>query len=205
MVPVSRDELVEAMAPEVGYDAATTTNSSRFQSAVYLRLARAARERGVQILTITADDWVDAFLEYSGLVEDELPQFLLLMREHDQDAVLDLRPDAVIERVKQGREPELAMNVRLKFGEGAGRDKNFSYEDHLSEPPVLVQNDSTITYRLMDMGDQIYIDQIQGSKIRPLSGSLGALFAVIGLAEVRSVRSASSEDGTTVRSPPRGR
>ena len=66
------------------------------------------------------------------------------------------------------------------------------------EPAVLVHNEQVITYRLMDMGDQVYLDEISGSKLRPLSGSLGALFAVIGLAEIRSVRQASAEDGTSV-------
>ncbi|NKB86757.1 MAG: hypothetical protein GKS06_00855 [Acidobacteria bacterium] len=198
VVQVPLAELVEAMLPEVGYDAATTTNSGRFQAAVYVRLARAARDRGTQILSISSEDWFQAFLEYSGLEEEELPQYLLLMREHGQNVTLDIRADAVIERVKIGREPEVAMNVRLEFEARPDRAKNFSYEDHLSEPPVLVHNESTISYRLMDMGDQIFMDEISGSKVRPLTGSLGALFAVIGLADIRRVRTASSEDGSSV-------
>jgi L-ascorbate metabolism protein UlaG (beta-lactamase superfamily) len=130
--------------------------------------------------------------------EDEMPEFLLLLREHGQNAVLDFRDGAVIASVVQGRAPALAMNVEITFEDRAGRAKNFSFEDYLSEPAVLVHNDNEISFRLMDMGDQVFYDEIRGSKLRPLTGSLGALFAVIGLAEIRSVRMAVADDGTTV-------
>jgi hypothetical protein len=195
---VSRADLLAAMRPERDYDAATTTNSSRFQSNVYLRLARAAQADGTDVLLIGHEDWYQAFLTYSGMPEDEMPEFLLLLREHGQNAVLDFRAGAVIDHVVEGRAPELAMNVQITFEDRAGRAKSFSYEDHLSEPAVLVHNDDEISFRLLDMGDQIYLDEIHGSKVRPLTGSLGALFAVIGLAEIRSVRMAVADDGTTV-------
>lgn len=199
VIKASREDLLAAMRPERGYDAATTANSGRFQANVYLRLARHARDTlGAEVILIGHEDWYQAFREYSGLSDDELPEQLRLIREHRQDAWLDLREGAVIERVKEGRLPELAMNVRLAFGERDGAADSYSYEDWLADPAVLVHNDSVVTFRLMDFGDQVFHDEIRGSKIRPLTGSLGALFAVIGLAEIRSVRMAVADDGTSV-------
>jgi len=198
-VRASRADILAAMRPERGYDAATTANSGRFQANVYLRLARQTRsDSGAEIVLIDHEDWYQAFLEYSGLPEDELPELLRLMREHGQDAMLDLREGAVIKQLDQGRMPDLAMNVRLAFEARDDAADSYSYEDRLADPAVLVHNDSLVTFRLMDFGDQIFHDDIQGSKIRPLTGSLGALFAVIGLAEIRSVRMAVADDGTTV-------
>lgn len=199
VVKASRENLLAAMRPERGYDAATTANSGRFQANVYLRLARQALSTlGAEIVLIDHEDWYQAFLEYSGLSDEEVPELLRLIREHGQDALLDLRAGAVIKRVKEGRLPELAMNVRLAFEARDGAVNGYSYEDRLSDPAVLVHNDSVVTFRLMDFGDQVFHDEIRGSKVRPLTGSLGALFAVIGLAEIRSVRMAVADDGTSV-------
>jgi len=195
----SRESILAAMRPERGYDAATTANSGRFQANVYLRLARQVRSTSdALVVLVDHEDWYHAFLEYSGLSDEEAPELLRLIREHGQDALLDLRPGAVIEKIKQGRRPELAMNVRLAFEKRDDAADSYRYEDRLADPAVLVHNDSVVTYRLMDFGDQVFHDDIRGSKVRPLTGSLGALFAVIGLAEIRSVRMAVADDGTAV-------
>ncbi len=199
VVKASRANILAAMRPERDYDAATTANSGRFQANVYLRLARTSRDAlGAEIVLIGHEDWYQAFRQYSGLGDGEVPEFMRLIREHGQDALLDLREGAVIERLKAGRMPDLAMNVRLAFEERDGAADSYSYEDRLAEPAVLVHNDSVVTFRLMDFGDQVFHDDIRGSKVRPLTGSLGALFAVIGLAEIRSVRMAVADDGSSV-------
>ncbi len=198
-IKASRVNILAAMRPERDYDAATTANSGRFQANVYLRLARQSRDAlGADIILIDHEDWYQAFRDYSGLTDEEVPELLRLMREHGQDAVLDLREGAVIKRLERGRMPELAMNVRLAFEARDGAADSYSYEDRLADPAVLVHNDSVVTFRLMNFGDQVFHDEIRGSKIRPLTGSLGALFAVIGLAEIRSVRMAVADDGTSV-------
>jgi L-ascorbate metabolism protein UlaG (beta-lactamase superfamily) len=187
------------MAPETDYDPATTTNSGRFQANVYLRLARQARARGDDsVLVIHHEDWYQAFRQHTGLSDAEVPDFARLMREYEQDALIDPRPDAVIERVRSGREPEFAINVRLAFADPEASGDKFAYEDHYSDPAVRVENASVITFRLMDMGDELFWDEIRGSRAQPLTGSLGALFSVIGTAEIRSVRLALGEDGTAV-------
>jgi len=198
-VKASRANILAAMRPERDYDAATTANSGRFQANVYLRLARDLRSAvGAGIVLIDHEDWYQAFREYSGLSDDEMPELMRLLREHGQDALLDFREGAVIERVEAGRMPELAMNVRLAFADGDDAADHYSYEDRLADPAVMVHNDRLITFRLLDFGDQVFHDDIRGSKVRPLTGSLGALFAVIGLAEIRSVRMAVADDGTAV-------
>lgn len=198
-VKASRANVLTAMRPERDYDAAATANSGRFQANVYLRLARQLRSAsGAEIVLIDHEDWYQAFREYSGLSDEEMPELLRLLREHGQDALLDFRDGAVIERVAAGRMPDLAMNVRVEFAGGEDAADSFSYEDRLADPAVLVHNDRLVTFRLLDFGDQVFHDDIRGSKVRPLTGSLGALFAVIGLAEIRSVRMAVADDGTSV-------
>ena len=67
-------------------------------------LARQARNvLGAEIVLIDHEDWYQAFREYSGLSDEEMPELMRLIREHGQNALLDLRASAVIERVKEGR------------------------------------------------------------------------------------------------------
>ena len=199
IVRVPTAELVEAMLPEDSYDATKTTNSGRFQAGVYLRLARRALERGdADVLLIQHQDWFDAFVDYAGIAPDDAPVFVQLVRDYEQDALIDLRQDRVIRDVVRGRAPDLALNVRLAFARPSESGDQFSYEDRLSDPAVLVLNDSVVTFRLMDMGDETFYDEVRGSRARPMTGSLGALFAVIGTAEIRSVRTAIGADGTAV-------
>jgi hypothetical protein len=86
-VKASRANILAAMRPERDYDAATTANSGRFQANVYLRLARDLRSAvGAEIVLIDHEDWYQAFREYSGLSDEEVPELLRLLREHGQDA-----------------------------------------------------------------------------------------------------------------------
>ena len=55
-----------------------------------------------------------------------------------------------------------------------------------------------ITYRLLDMGDVIVFDDVEGLEGRPTSGVLGLLFKVIGEGRVVENRMAISPDGLQV-------
>jgi hypothetical protein len=55
-----------------------------------------------------------------------------------------------------------------------------------------------ITYRLLDFGDMIVYDEIQGLTGRPTSGILGLLFRVIGEGEVSYSRITISDDGLQI-------
>lgn len=198
---VSRDRLVAAMRAETGYDRTKTTLAARFQGAVYLRLAREAiRERGEQgaLLFIGHEDWYQAYREALGLTAEETPEFVRLSWEHGQDTFIDARAGHVVGEVRGERSPVLALNVRLAWPDAPGAAKSFSFKDLLSVPQVSINTPQEVTFRLLDLGDQIVFDQVDGTKVRPLTGALGVLFKVIGLARVTGVRLAVAADGTTV-------
>jgi len=70
---VSRDELIAAMREEQGYNLVATTNWARFQTYVFLRLARAARARdssGRKPILIRAEDWFWNYVAVAGLNPD---------------------------------------------------------------------------------------------------------------------------------------
>jgi hypothetical protein len=55
-----------------------------------------------------------------------------------------------------------------------------------------------ITYRLLDFGDWVAYDEIEGITGRPTSGALGFLFRVIGEGRIAQSRMAISKDGLQV-------
>src|SRR5216117_1317411 len=106
---VSRDELIAAMREEQGYNLVATTNWARFQTYVFLRLARAARARdssGRKPILIRAEDWFWNYVAVAGLNPDSAP--LGTRRAHDlgQDMQLDYNPAHVLSDVRRGPRSE---------------------------------------------------------------------------------------------------
>ncbi|MCZ6601834.1 MAG: hypothetical protein O6952_02375, partial [Planctomycetota bacterium] len=56
-------------------------------------------------------------------------------------------------------------------------------------------NHQEITFRLLDFGEMVVYDKIEGTSGRPLSGVLGALFKMIGEGDIKYSRSALMDDG----------
>jgi len=197
---ISRRSLLEAMRLCRGYNAAATTNGARFQAEVLLRLVRAAQARDPQgpPLLIGHGDWFAALLEVTGLPADKAPAFAALADRYGQDIEVEYRPDRVIAHAEADSRPAVAVNVRITWPEGPNAAKEYSYEDNLSTPRLKVTNNRVITYRLLDFGDMVVFDQIEGLTGRPTSGMLGLLFRLIGEGHVVEFRMAFSPDGLQV-------
>ena len=193
-------ELREAMRAEQGYDARRTTNLARFQAGVFLRLAERAQARRPQGPPLFFDhaEWFQAYLETVGLSAEQAPISCRLSVTSRQDAWMEYRRPHVLQRATEGRPVRLALNVSVGPQPLAQVPARYSYEDLSSIPRLRVTVERAYRYRLLDLGDQVLFDQIEGLYGRPTSGLLGLFFAVIGEGRAVLSRMALADDGTQV-------
>jgi hypothetical protein len=194
---VPRAELVRAMSMHGDYDILATTNRGRFTSELLLRLARWAKERDPEggPLYITAEDWFFSYIQVAGVSMLDAPRPALLGLEHGQRLLIEYREDRVIREVHEGLRPRLALNVRAWWPEGPGSPASFSFTDSTAVPKLKATSHREITYRLLEFDDMIVLDQVEGLSGRPVSGLLGALFAVIGEGDLEHTRIGVADDG----------
>ncbi len=197
---VSRAEIVEAMRQCGDYDPTATTNGARFQGDMILYLAQKARARDPQGLPlfIGYENWFQAFMEVTARTENAMPQYARLSYQYKQITEVDYRVDRVIREVKKAPTPELAVNVRVWWKDQPGKPDRYSYLDTLSTPNLKVTNQRVMTYRLLDFGDWVIYDEIEGLTGRPTSGILGFLFRIIGEGRIVQTRMAISKDGLQI-------
>jgi hypothetical protein len=197
---VSRAELAAAMAQETGYDAAAITNIARFKGQVFLRLAKRARQRFPDVVSvfIDHDDWYRVYLERVGRTHEQAPIAARLSWENRQDTWLEFARGSVVAEVIQGPEPVIAVNVRTAPQPGLELPASYSYEDTLSRPQLKVTIARVVRYRLLDFGDMIAYDEIDGIGGRPTTGVLAVLFRLIGEAKAVYSRMAIAPDGWQV-------
>jgi len=197
---VPRAEILAAMRTCQGYDLTATTNGPRFQAEVLLELLRAnrAREPGGAVLFLGHADWFAAYLVRTGLAAESAPLFMRLADQHRQDLEVDDRAGRVVERVIEGPTPLIAANVRIGWPATLGGTDRYSYDDKLAIPDLRVTNERIITYRLLDFGDLVAYDEIEGLRGRPTEGFLGVLFDIIGEGHIEWSRMAISADGLQV-------
>lgn len=197
---VSRQELLEAMRQAGDYDPTATTNGARFQWEVLFHLARQAWEHDPTgaPLFIDSEDWFRAFMEVTGLTEDEMPLYARLTYEYQQHMDVEYRMDRVISRVVEGPAPRFAVNVRIWWEHRQGKPDRYTYLDTLSSPNLKVTNRRMMSYRLLDLGDWFACDKIKGIAGRPTSGLLGFIFRIIGDARFIHSRMAISNDGLQI-------
>jgi len=167
---------------------------------VYVRLAEdvAVEDVADTVLFIDHGDWYQAFREITGVSEDQVPDFVRLAYEARQDVFIDPRPGRVVVRAREGVAPRLAANIRLSWRGDLNSADSYAFEDLESTPSVLIHSDRVVSFRLLDFGDRLVFDEVDGSRVRPLDGALGTLFSVIGLASVKQVRMAVATDGTAL-------
>ncbi|UCC83570.1 MAG: hypothetical protein JSW46_01145 [Gemmatimonadota bacterium] len=194
---VRRDELVRAMSVDGDYDILATTNRGRFTAGLLLRLARWAKERDPEggPLYITPEDWFFSYIQVAGVSMLDAPRPALLGLEHGQRVLIEYREDRVIGQVHEGPQPLLAVNIRAWWPEGPSSPSSFSFTDTTAVPKLKATSHREITYRLLEFDDMIVLDQIEGLSGRPVSGVLGALFAVIGEGSLKHSRIAIADDG----------
>jgi hypothetical protein len=180
------------------YDLEKTTNVGRLQAEVYFQLAqRAARRDVASTMFVRSPDWFWTYVQAAGVDSATAPPSARNSLAHNQGMQLDIRTDRVIKKVKKGPEPVLAMNVRTWWPEEDGRSR-YTYQDTLTEPSIQVTSKRVITYRLVDFGDMVVYDKIEGSSGKPLEGFLSFLFDTFGEANLKQSRMALSDDGLLV-------
>lgn len=196
---VGSDEILRSMARSEGYNLEATTNGARFQAEVILRLVREAQARDPERrpLFLGHGEWFSAYLQRTGLTAGEVPAFVRLAFEHGQDLEIDYREERVFESTP-GAPPGLGANVIIWWPRRPGGPTKYSYEDLLSTPRLKVTNERVIAYRLVDFGDMVVYDEIEGLRGRPTSGALGFLFRLIGEGHVVQSRMAISADGLQI-------
>jgi hypothetical protein len=197
---VHRFEMLAAMEARRGYDLTATTNGARFQAEVLLDLLRASRARDPDgpPLFIGHAEWFAAYLERTGPRPESAPLSNRLAHEYGQDVEVDARADRVIEEVIEGPAPALAANVTIGWPSSSSKRSRYSYEDKLAVPDLKVTNERVITYRLLDYGDVVAYDEIEGLLGRPTEGFLGLLFNLIGEGNVHWSRMTIAADGLQV-------
>lgn len=197
---VDRAELAEAMRTHGNYDLAATTNGPRLQAEVFFWLARRAlvsQPQGSRLF-IGHKDWFEVFLDVAKLKAEQAPLPARLVYQYGQDIELDCRPERVIQRISGGRRAQLALNVKFWWETTANPADEFHYLDTTSTPELKVTNSRVITYRLVDLGDQVLFDDVRGLTGRPTTGLLGLLFKIIGEGRIVRTQVAYSADGIQV-------
>jgi hypothetical protein len=193
-------EVLEAITRRHGYDILATANGGRLQAEVLLDLARVAQEKrpdGPPLL-IGHDEWFRALTQVAGVPAERAPIYTRLAWQNKQDVLLEYRPSRVIREVVKGPVPRLAVGVVISWPAAPGAPDEYSYEDTQSTPHLKVTDKRVITYHLLDYGDMIVLDQIEGLTGRPTSGALGVLFSVLGEGRIVEYRMVVMPDGLQV-------
>ncbi|OGG52758.1 MAG: hypothetical protein A3F84_10025 [Candidatus Handelsmanbacteria bacterium RIFCSPLOWO2_12_FULL_64_10] len=196
---VTREELAQAMRQHGPYDVTKTTNAGRLQAETLLALVRRAQagDPDRRPLFISHKDWFEVYLEVAGLKAGAAPIFARLGYEYGQDVRIERRPERVIRNIK-GSQPQAALHVTIWWEASPSKRDRYSYEDTLSVPRLQVTDHRVITYRMLDFGDMIVLDDIEGLTGRPTTGLLGFLFRLIGEGRLVETRIAVSPDGLQV-------
>ncbi|MCB0717942.1 MAG: hypothetical protein KDD65_05825 [Bacteroidetes bacterium] len=202
LLVVSREDLRRAMDKEVAldYSAFTTTNSARFFADVVLMLAREAQEKDPHgpPLLFKHEDWYDAFLDAVGIDRSEAPIHVRLAYQYKQDVLIDYDIDAVVKSVKDGPDPLLAVSVQLGWPESLDLGMKYSYEDTLSKPHLQITNHRLIQHRLLDFGDIVSYDEVDGMTGRPTTGIMAAIFKLFGEGRINWSRIFIADNGVQV-------
>lgn len=199
---ISVEELQAAMAreQEQGYALTSIAHAGRLQSGVFLDLVRRLQHAGGETrrLRVSHTRWLDSYRAVTGLAWAQLPTFMLVPWQHQEDHLLDGRPGRVVQRVVAGAEPRLAVHVQAGWPGGAGLPPRYRYEDDSAGPTVEVIHERHHDYRLLDFGDWRACDAVRGVRGRALTGPLSLVFRLVGAADLLQTRFAFAEDGSQV-------
>ncbi len=199
---VPREVIQEAMKEEaaLGYNLLASTNSTRFETSVILRVVTeaAARERGTSPLLLDHEDWYQAYRTVLKLEPDEVPQFVALGHDYRQDRIVDYDPQHTGIRVEEGFVPDRAVRVTVGWPDEPGAPDRYTFTDTTTSPHLRITNRRRIRYWLLDYGDIVVQDRIEGVQARPLGGALGTLFSIVGDGSAVQNRIAIAADGLVV-------
>jgi hypothetical protein len=199
-VPLEDIQAVMQTEAEKGYNLRVVTNAGRLTSAVLLTLAgKAAAERpsGPPLL-LHHEDWYAAYQNVTGLSDQQIPEFISLQLEYRQDQIVDYSAKATILEVKKGPTPKFVVHVTAQWPDGPDVPKKYSFTDTLPNPNMKVVNERVVTYYLLDFGDMIVQDEIQGIAGRPTEGALSVALKVVGDGHAVQSRFAIVEGGLVI-------
>jgi hypothetical protein len=199
-VPLERIE--EAMRRESvkGYDLERTSNGVRLQAAVILDIVRerARADPARRPLWIGHADYFNAYLNVTGLTAENAPTFARVGHEYGENYVVDHRAENVVDEVRRGQAPDLAINVISGWMDAPGAPDSYTYEDYESDPPLRVTHERINSYRILTYDDVVIYDAIEGIRGRATGGLLGLMFNVIGDGRAERARFTFTDDGLQI-------
>lgn len=200
--PVPREQIVAALREQqtLGYRIDAIANSVRLQTGMLLLLAEAARTADPQQHPLRIDhrDYFTAYLEVTGLSADEAPSFVRAPYAAREDILVDYRPNRIFDLSATRDRPRSALNVKAGWPAAEGAPPSYSYEDRSTDPAIETTRDQVTSWRVLDYGQAIIYDDLQGIGGRATSGLLGIIFSVIGHASAQQTRFAVAADGLQV-------
>jgi hypothetical protein len=188
-----------AMAEQaaLGYNLLASTNSSRFETAVLLAIARSAMADGAEgpPLLLHHGDWYEAYRSVMELEHEDVPEYISLANEFGQDRIIDFHPARTKIEIKEGFEPDRVVRVKVGWPDAPGTPDRYTFTDTTTSPNLRITNRQRISYWLLDYGNFIVQDKIEGVQARPLGGALGTLFSKKGPFKVQPL-TLTYPDGT---------
>jgi len=196
-VLVDTDTMREVMSGIRGYDTSATTNQSRFVADFLFALARRPEITDPSgTFQVQPERFFEAWLDVAGKRADQAPVSMRKVLEYGQRFVIDTRMSVRISPASS--EARQVLGVRASWPDAPDDAEHYSYHDTMAEPSIRLRHDRIITYQLIDFGDFVAYENMQGIRGRPTSGALGALFNLLGMAEILQSRFAVAEDQTQV-------
>ena len=197
---VSEKQILVAMQNQTGYNISATTNVARFQAAVLLDIAKKhqAENPNIPLIFLDAEKWYHAFKTITRLDDKQMPEYSRLAKQYKQHQLLDIRQEKVYRQVMKGRRPHFAMNVVIGWNLEDNPADHYTFLDTMSTPTLDVLNKRIITYKILDFGDIVSYENINGISGQPTSGVLGFIFQFIGKGEVMWSRATITWNGLQI-------
>lgn len=194
---VATETMREVMSEIEGYDTAAATNQSRFVADFLFALARRPEIAGGSgTFQVQPDRFFEAWLDINHRRPEQVPMSMRKVLEHGQRFVVDSRSRV---RISPETVPvRQVLSVRASWPEAPETGDHYSYHDTSAVPSIRLRHERVITYLLIDFGDFIAYENMQGIRGRPTSGALGALFGLLGMADIKQSRFAVADDRTQV-------
>jgi hypothetical protein len=194
---VDRATLLGAMLKEraKGYNLLVSTQAGRFTAAVILDLTAQARAQrpGGPALLLHYDDWFEAYRLCNGLDSAAVPEFVTLQRTHHQSQFVEY--DIAGVKAKAGPDPLTVVHVYAGWPDSQGAASEYTFVDTAASPDMEVTNERFISYWLVDYGDVVHRDRIEGVRGRPLQGALALAFKWVGSGRAEWSRTIITGDG----------
>jgi len=196
-VVVDTETMREVMSGITGYDTAAAPNQSRFVADFLFALARRPEiSEGPGTFQVQPERFFQAWLDVNNRRANEAPLSMRKVLEHGQRFVVDTGASVRISPASVAAFQ--VLSVRASWPDTPGAADHYSYHDTTAVPSIRLRHDRVITYQLIDFGDFVAYENMQGIRGRPTSGGLGALFGLLGTAKIRHSRFAVADDQTQV-------